>query len=85
MGRPCWVPTSAQLDILQRIFDGGNKCPSNAEIVQIVSRLLSHNHIFEKNVRDWFKNRHTESKRKQMCIQAENVQLKNFMYEMQPD
>lgn len=85
MGRQCWIPTSAQLNILQCTFDGSNKTPNNAEIVQIVFRLSSHTHISEKNVQDWFSNRRAQSKRKHVCTQAKNLQLKNLRHEMQLD
>lgn len=47
MRRQCWVPTFEQFDILQCIFDGGNRCPKNAEIIQINN--YRHIIIFLKN------------------------------------
>ncbi|KAF9607939.1 hypothetical protein IFM89_003859 [Coptis chinensis] len=64
--RQRWTPTTAQLQILERIFDEGIGTPSKQKIKEVTNELMQHGQISETNVYNWFQNRRARSKRKQM-------------------
>ncbi|KAF5175792.1 Wuschel-related homeobox [Thalictrum thalictroides] len=72
--RQRWTPTPVQLQILDRIFDGGNGFPGKLKIKEITNELTQHGPISETNVYNWFQNRRARSKRKQMVKASNNAE-----------
>ncbi|CAI9287913.1 unnamed protein product [Lactuca saligna] len=63
-GSSRWYPTPDQLMLLQRMYRGGLKTPSAAQVQQITERLSSFGHIQGKNVFYWFQNRKARERQK---------------------
>ncbi|WOL05884.1 hypothetical protein Cni_G14615 [Canna indica] len=59
-----WIPTSMQLQILEREYSQGIETPSKQYIKDITSALSLHGQITEANVYNWFQNKRARMKRK---------------------
>ncbi|XP_022889331.1 WUSCHEL-related homeobox 8-like [Olea europaea var. sylvestris] len=75
MGKQYWTPRSAQLQVLESIFNQENKIPSKSRITQIVSELSLHEKISNMNVYDWFTSRRARLRKLDLSKQAHDSEL----------
>ncbi|XP_022875798.1 WUSCHEL-related homeobox 8-like [Olea europaea var. sylvestris] len=75
MSKQYWTPISVQLQVLESIFNQGNKTPNKSRIMQIVSELLLYGQIFDMNVYNWFKSSRARLRRLDISTQAHDSEL----------
>ncbi|XP_022855344.1 WUSCHEL-related homeobox 14-like, partial [Olea europaea var. sylvestris] len=75
MSKRYWTPTSAQLQVLEYIFNQENKTPNKSRIMQLVSELSLHGQISYMNVYNWFKSRCARLRRMNLSTQAHDSEL----------
>ncbi|CAI9784247.1 unnamed protein product [Fraxinus pennsylvanica] len=63
MGKQRWTPTSAQLQVLEFIYDQGDTTPIKSRIMEIVSELSLYGSASEVQIYNWFKSRRARFKR----------------------
>lgn len=72
--RQRWTPTSAQLRILERVYEECKGTPGKQKIQEIAAELTQHGPISETNVYNWFQNRRARLKRKQSSSLPNNAE-----------
>ncbi|XP_022848336.1 uncharacterized protein LOC111370722 [Olea europaea var. sylvestris] len=75
MSKQYWTPTSAQLQVLESIFNQENKTLNKLRIMQIVSELSLHGEISDMNVYNWFKSKRARLRRLNLSTQSHDSEL----------
>ena len=60
-----WRPTERQKEILEQLFNQGERNPSRQRANEITNMLKSHGDVQARNISYWFQNSHSRRKRKE--------------------
>ncbi|KAG6406912.1 hypothetical protein SASPL_134529 [Salvia splendens] len=60
-----WSPAQEQIEILERLYQGGMRTPNAQQIEQITAQLANYGKIEGKNVFYWFQNHKARERQKQ--------------------
>ncbi|XP_042006196.1 WUSCHEL-related homeobox 4-like [Salvia splendens] len=60
-----WSPAQEQMEILERLYQGGMRTPNAQQIEQITAQLANYGKIEGKNVFYWFQNHKARERQKQ--------------------